>query len=244
MGLSRTRLHELINGKTAGGPETFPVRSLEIVCSIFDVDRKLMECPDFDEFERLLEERPRQAWTRLLEDAPETPDLEIIASRTKGVTDPDEINGHGLPEFPIGSGIMFNCNQRGRWHLLLALWDAGGWTCLRPSPHFPDTEFEGTYVFPHQPDEKRARFAPIGLPAGVHHLVAVLTDTRLPDADGAGLFSTSAATPSAGATPKTPQAPAAVLQSLDRVASSLKQKYARNPDGYRLMSRRFYVVPA
>jgi hypothetical protein len=149
-----------------------------------------------------------------------------------------------LPEFSIGTGIMFKCNQPGRWHLLLALWDAGGWKCLRPSPQFRDTEFEGTYVFPYQPDEKHPRFAPIGLPAGVHQLVAVLTDTRIPDADCAGVLSGSGGMPSAGATPKTPLPPAGVLQSLDRLASSLQQKYAKNPAGYRLMSRRFYVVPA
>jgi hypothetical protein len=168
--------------------------------------------------------------------------LATIGSRTKGVTDPDEIGGHGLPEFSIGSGVMFRCHQPGHWHLMLALWDAGGWGCLRPSPRFPNSEFEGTYVFPHQGNETQ-RFAPIGPPVGVHHLVAVLTDARLSDMDFAGLHGGPIGAPPAGAALMKPPSPPAVLQFLDRMASGLKQRYASNPDGYRLMSRRFYVVP-
>jgi hypothetical protein len=102
MGVSRTRIHELIYGKTQGGPGTFPIKSLELLCSFFAdyVDRETMGCPDLDEFRRRIEERPRQVWARRLEDTPDTPDLEIVGNRTKGIVDPDEIELHGLPEFP------------------------------------------------------------------------------------------------------------------------------------------------
>ena len=209
-------------------PDSIPVKHFRSFIDIWGLPAEILEIEDLAEFRSAIEhfEGGRGAWEKLVR-AVEDDGVEIIRENaTRALVDPDEEEESGLPQFREGERIMVRVAKPGCRHGVLMEQDRGGWICLRPNSRAPETELAGGLIFPRQRPEGPPRFARIE-GAGMHRLLAILTDEVLPRR----LLDLLMRQP-------------IEVGVLNYAATILQDRLAANGSKCRLMSRRFLVSSA
>jgi hypothetical protein len=188
--ISQAQLSNWLNGTrysdsvtiAAVNPDSIPIKYYRSFLDIWGLPAEILEMEDLTAFRSAIEhfEGGRGAWERLVQAVLDDDGLEIICeSSTRGLVDPDDEEEPGLSHFRVGERIMLRVADHGFRHGIMLEQDRNTWVSLRPSPRQRETELTGAMVFPHQRPGAALRFARLE-GAGLHRLLAILTEEALP----------------------------------------------------------------
>jgi hypothetical protein len=210
-------------------PDSIPIKHFQSFIDIWGLPAEILELEDVAQFRSAIQhfEGGRGPWDKLVRAVPDDDDaIEITAeSSVRGLVDPDDEAEAGIIRFPLGERLRLRVVVNGFRHGVMLEQDSGGWTSLRPSQRWPQTEITDDLVFPRQQPEQPARFARLEV-AGLHRILVILTDEVLPP-------------PVLNLLLRRP----IDASSLNYAATVLQDRLASAPDKCRLVSRRFMASP-
>jgi transcriptional regulator with XRE-family HTH domain len=207
-------------------PDSIPTKYYPSFKAIWGIPDEVLEAEDLAAFSKALEslDAARSPWDRFIRTLDDDPSIEILPHVGRGIRNPDADDESDLPLLRLGDQIMLLIRDPGLRHGVMLLQDRTGWTSLRPTNRFPETEIVGSLTFPRQELERSSRFAEVESPSGVHRVIAILTEESL----AAGILQILLSCPiDAG--------------GLNHIARVLQRQLAGGAKKCRVLSRRFVV---
>jgi hypothetical protein len=208
-------------------PDSIPTRHYRTFLDVLGLPAAILEIEDLGEFRNALAtfEGGRSAWENLIRALPDDPAVEILVNAERGIVNPDDEEDEGVPTVFVNSEIMLRVSNPGLQHGILLAQDRNGWSCLRPTPSWMQTQVGTALVFPRQRDEKMERFARLDGTLGAHRMVAIFTADPLPTTVMDILLSRPMD-----------------VGGLNHSVSVFQNRLAAGPNACRMFSRRFSVA--
>jgi hypothetical protein len=164
-------------------PESIPVKKFRRFVEIWGLPETVLLLEDLTEFRDVLAkfQAGHSAWDKFVDAAADSDCIEIIANDSKrGIIDPDDEEYSGILHFEPNDEILIRVANPGLRHGIMLLQDRFGWTCLRPSVRWKETEIGDTAVFPRQIANEAPRFARLDTVGGVHRVLVIFIAEPLP----------------------------------------------------------------
>jgi hypothetical protein len=187
LGVSEATLATWLNGADYKGDiynaDCIKIDYYQKFLGIWSLPSAIVEIEDVEEFRRTLEtyEAGRGPWEKLVHALPEDSNIQIILNEARGTIQvPDDhgeagnLHFHELDEFQIVAP------SHGLRHAVMLLQDRRGWETLHPTGSQPDTQVGDILVWPRQSPTSPPRFRQFDDVGGIHRLVVLLSDERLP----------------------------------------------------------------
>jgi hypothetical protein len=167
-------------------PDSIPTKNFRDFVAIWGIPAEVLQIEDVDEFRNAVDtfDAGRGPWEKLVRALPDDDSIEILANVTRAVFNPDdEAEGEAaMVRFRAGDEIMVRVANPGLRHAVMLLEDRHGWSCMRPTSRWKDTEADSVVVFPRQSADGVPRFAPLDTTGGVHRVLVIFTADPLPAA--------------------------------------------------------------
>jgi hypothetical protein len=164
-------------------PGAIPAKHFNTVVKVFGVPAAVLEMEDLAEFKNAFAtfESGRGAWEKLVRALPDDGTIEIISSdQERRWVEPEAGGDHeGILRVRNGDELMVRIPNPGLRHGVLLAQDRDGWSSLRPTPRWKETEVGDTLVYPRPKADGSPCFAMIE-GSGVHLLLAIFTRDALP----------------------------------------------------------------
>ena len=164
-------------------PESIPVKKFRQFVEIWGLPETTLLLEDLTEFTDTLAkfEAGHTAWEKFVRAAADGDRIEIIAnSSRRGIIDPDDKEYSGILHFEPNDEILIRATNPGLRHGIMLLQDRFGWTCLRPSVRWKETEIGDALVFPRQIADEPPRFARLDAVGGIHRVLVIFIAEPLP----------------------------------------------------------------
>jgi hypothetical protein len=209
-------------------PDTIPAKHFSTVVKVFGLPSAVLEMEDLADFKNAVAtfESGRGAWEKLVRALPDDKTIEIIVDQERRFVDLDaEQDNEGILRIRNGDEVMVRVPNPGLRHGVLLAQDRDGWSSLRPTSRWKETEVGETLVYPRPNSDGLPRLTMIE-GSGVHLVLAIFTREPLPG----WIMDTFLASN--------------LDENLDRTVSVFHNLLTAGPEKCRMFSRRFLVTNA